>query len=45
MFLLAGEKRSDDVLYEEIFNSLPKEKQEEFVGRKAEFAEKAGINP
>lgn len=45
VFLLAREMWLDDVLYEEIFYSLPKEKQSELIGRKADFAEKAGINP
>lgn len=43
--LLAREMWLDDVLYEEIFYSLPKEKQSELIGRKADFAEKVGINP
>ena len=34
----------DDVLYEEIFDSLSEEKQAELIGRKADFAKKAGIN-
>ena len=35
----------DDVLYEDVFNILPKEKQLELIGRKDDFAKKAGINP
>ena len=35
----------DAVLYDEIFDNLPKEKQSELIGRKVDFAKKAGINP
>ena len=45
VFLLAREMRLDEVLYEEIFDHLPKEKQTELIGRKADFAKKAGITP
>lgn len=41
--LLAKEMQLDNVLYEDIFNNLPKEKQEELIGRKADFAKKTGI--
>ena len=44
LFLLAKEMQLDNVLYEEIFNNLPKEKQTELIGRKDDFAKKAGIN-
>ena len=40
VFLLAREMRLDTVLYEEIFDNLPKEKQSELIGRKADFAKK-----
>ena len=43
VFLLAKEIQLDGVLYEDIFNNLPKEKQMELIGRKADFANKAGI--
>ena len=43
VFLLAREMRLDDVLYEEIFDNLPKEKQSELIGRKDDFAKQAGI--
>ena len=43
MFILAREMQLDDVLYDDIFNNLPKEKQSEFIGRKDDFAKKAGI--
>jgi hypothetical protein len=45
VFLLARKMQLDDVLYEEIFDNLPKEKQSELIGRKDDFAKKAGINP
>ena len=32
-----------DVLYNDLFNNLPKEKQSELTGRKGYFAKKAGI--
>ena len=44
VFLLAREMQLDEVLYEEIFDNLPKEKQSELIGRKDDFAKKAGIN-
>ena len=44
VFLLAREMQLDDVLYEEIFNSLLEEKQAGLIVRKAGFAKKAGIN-
>lgn len=43
VFLLAREMQLDDILYEDLFNNLPKEKQSELIGRKADFAKKAGI--
>ena len=45
VFLLAREMQLDDVLYDDLFNNLPKEKQTELIGRKADFAKKAGITP
>lgn len=45
VFLLAKEMQLDDILYEELFDNLPKEKQLELIGRKADFAKQAGINP
>jgi len=45
VFLLAREMQLDDVFYDDIFNNLPKEKQSELIGRKADFAKKAGITP
>ena len=43
VFLLAKEIQLDGVLYEDIFNNLPKEKQAKLIRRKADFAKKAGI--
>lgn len=43
VFLLAREMQLDDVLYDDIFSVLPKEKQSELIGKKDYFAEKAGI--
>ena len=34
----------DDILYEKVFNSLPKEKQSVLIGEKADFAQKAGVS-
>ena len=45
MFLVAEEMQLDDVLYDDLFDNLPKEKQSELIGRKADFAKKAGITP
>ena len=44
VFLLAREMKLADVLYDDIFNHLPKEKQSELIGRKNDFAKIAGIN-
>ena len=44
VFLLAKEMRLDDIVGEEVFNILPKEKQSELIERKADFAKKADIN-
>ena len=44
LFLIPREKQLDDnIVGEEIFNCLSKEKQSEFIGRKIDFARKAGI--
>ena len=43
VFLLAREMQLADVLYDDLFNNLPKEKQSELIGRKDDFAKKAGI--
>ncbi len=44
LFLIAMEMQLDDIVGEEVFNTLPKEKQPELIGRKADFAQKAGIS-
>ena len=43
LFRIAREMQLYDVLYDEIFNVLPKEKQSELIGKKAYFAKKADI--
>lgn len=44
LFLIAMEMQLDDIVGEEVFNTLPKEKQSELIGRKADFAQKVGIS-
>ncbi len=44
LFLIAMEMQLDDIVGEEVFNTLPKKKQSELIGRKADFAQKAGIS-
>ncbi len=43
LYLTAKEMKLDDILYEEVFNRLSQEKQSVIIGRKADFAQKAGI--
>jgi len=43
LYLTAKEMKLDDILYEEVFNRLSKEKQSVIIRRKADFAQKAGI--
>ncbi len=43
LYLTAKEMKLNDILYEEVFKSLTKEKQSAIIGRKADFAKKAGI--
>ncbi len=43
LYLTAKEMKLDDILYEEVFNRFSKEKQSAIIGRKADFARKAGI--
>ena len=45
VFMLAREMQLEDVLYEDLFNNLPKEKQSELIGKKADFTKRAGITP
>lgn len=44
LYLTAKDMKPDDILYQEVFNCLPKEKQSVIIGRKADFAQKAGIS-
>ena len=44
LYLMAREMQLDDILYEKVFNSLPKEKQSVLIGKKADFAQKAGVS-
>ena len=43
-YLTAKEMQLDDILYEEVFNCLSKEKQSAIIGRKSDFAQKAEIS-
>ncbi len=43
LYLIAKEMQLDDILYEEVFNSLSKEKESELIGRKTDFAKTAEI--
>lgn len=43
LYLIAKEMKLDDILYEEVFNHLSKEKQSAIIGRKFNFAQKADI--
>ena len=43
LFLIAREMQLEDIFDEEVFDNLPKEKQSELIGRKSDFANKAGI--
>jgi hypothetical protein len=42
--LAAKGMQLDDILYEEVFNCLSKEKQSAIIGRKSDFAQKAEIS-
>jgi len=44
LYLTAKEMQLDDILYEEVFNRLSKEKQSAIIGRKSDFAQKAEIS-
>lgn len=44
VYLMAREMQLDDILYEKVFNSLPKEKQSVLIGEKDDFAQKAGVS-
>ena len=43
LYLVAKEMQLNDILYQEVFNRLSQEKQSAIIGRKADFAQKAGI--
>ena len=43
LYLTAKKMQLDNILYEEVFNCLSKEKQSAIIGRKVDFARKAGI--
>lgn len=45
LYLTAKKMQLDNILYEEVFNCLSKEEQSAIIGRKADFARKAGITP
>lgn len=45
IFLIAKEMQLDDIVYDEVFNILPKEKQSEIIEKKDYFAKKAGMTP
>ena len=42
--MLAREMQLADVLYEDLFINLPKEKQSELIGKRDYFVKKAGIS-
>ena len=44
LYLIAKEMQLDDILYKEVFNRLPKEKQSAIIEKKTDFAQKVGIN-
>ncbi len=43
LLLIAREMQLEDIFDEEVFDILPEEKQSELIGKKADFANKAGI--
>ena len=45
LYLTAKKMQLDNIIYEKVFNCLSKEKQLTIIGRKADFARKAGITP
>ena len=44
LYLIGLEEEMDDPDYEEVYQQLPKEKQQEFISRKADFARMAGMH-
>ena len=43
LYLTAKKMQLDNIIYEEVFNCLSKEKQSAIIAKKADFARKAGI--
>ena len=43
LYLTAKKMQLDNIIYEEAFNCLSKEKQSSIIAKKADFARKAGI--
>ena len=43
LYLTAKKMQLDNIIYEKVFNCLSKEKQSAIIGRKVDFARKAGI--
>lgn len=44
LYLIGLEEEMDDPDYEEVYQKLPKEKQQELISRKADFARMAGMH-
>ena len=44
LYLAAKEMQLNDILYKDVFSYLSKEKQSAIIGRKDDFAQKAGIS-
>ena len=44
LYLAAKEMQLNDILYKDVFSYLSKEKQSAIIGRKSDFAQKAGIS-
>ena len=45
LYLTAKKMQLDNIIYEKVCNCLSKEKQSAIIGRKVDFARKAGITP
>ena len=44
LYLLGLDEKMDDPDYEEVYQKLPKEKQQELISRKADFAKMVGMD-
>lgn len=44
LYLFGLDEKMDDPDYEEVYHKLPKEKQQELISRKADFAKMAGMD-